>query len=97
MNTTSLTDWIVNAGGVIAGAIEYQMDTDPEYRQEVLAIDGTGRKYIEDRITETISRNVEEIYKRIAGSNEGLLFREVAVAIARERLTDEKLCKEEWI
>jgi glutamate dehydrogenase/leucine dehydrogenase len=96
-NTTSLTDWIVNAGGVIAGAIEYQMDTDPEYKKKVLAADGTGRKYIEDRITETISRNVEEIYERIAGSNGELLFREVAVAIARERLTDEKLCREEWV
>jgi glutamate dehydrogenase/leucine dehydrogenase len=96
-NTTSLTDWIVNAGGVIAGAIEYRMDTDPEYRKKVLAPDGSGRKYIEDRITETISRNVEQIYERIENSNGELLFREVAVAIARERLTDEKLCKEEWI
>lgn len=96
-NTTSLTDWIVNAGGVIAGAIEYRMDTEPAYREKVLAADGTGRKYIEDRITHIISRNVGQIYERIKGSKDKLMFRDVAMMITRERLTDEKLRNEEWI
>ena len=96
-NTTCLTDWIVNAGGVIAGAIEYSMDTDTEYARTVLALDGTGRRYIEDRITQTISRNVEDIYHRIKESNGESMFRDVAMTIAYERLTDEKLRSEPWL
>ena len=94
---TCMTDWIVNAGGVIAGAIEYRMDTDAEYHKKVLAPDGTGREYIEDRITETISRNVEEIYERIKSSNGEFMFRDIARTIGHERLTDEKLRSQEWM
>jgi glutamate dehydrogenase/leucine dehydrogenase len=94
---TCMTDWIVNAGGVIAGAIEYCMDTDPEYRKKVLASDGTGRKYIEDRITRTVAQNVEEIYERIKSSNGELMFRDVARSIGYERLTDEKLRSQGWM
>ncbi|MGQ9662882.1 MAG: Glu/Leu/Phe/Val family dehydrogenase [Kiritimatiellia bacterium] len=35
-NTVALTDWIVNAGGVIGCAVELLMDTDAGYRRKVL-------------------------------------------------------------
>ncbi|MCX7591359.1 MAG: hypothetical protein N2255_06990, partial [Kiritimatiellae bacterium] len=92
-NTISLTDWIVNAGGVIGCAVELRMDTDADYRRKVLAAGDAGRSYLENRVWETISMNVAEIFERIgqaAKRGEEATFREQALKLAIHRLTDRK-------
>ncbi|MFC1558182.1 Glu/Leu/Phe/Val dehydrogenase [candidate division KSB1 bacterium] len=85
----TLTDWIVNAGGVIAAYIEYEMDRNKSYAEIVTKADGTGREYVNDRIGNTISENVTEIADRIASSRkrgDSLYFRDAAVELAEGNL-----------
>ena len=86
----TLTDWIVNAGGVIAAYIEYEMDRSEAYAEIVTKADGTGREYVNNRIGNTISENVTEIADRIASSRkrgDSLYFRDAAVELAEGNLT----------
>ncbi len=94
--TVSLTDWIVNAGGVIGCAVELKMDADPEYRQKVLDRGENGRVYLEELVYNTVSKNVREIFER-ARSDSSKSVREHAMDLARSRLADEKIRKTVWL
>ncbi|GIS84045.1 MAG: hypothetical protein CM1200mP16_03450 [Nitrospina sp.] len=59
----SLTDFIVNAGGVIGCAVEQKLMQDKDYASKV-KIKNT-RNYTENLILKTISTNVIEIFSRI--------------------------------
>ncbi len=81
----SLSDFIVNVGGVIGCAVELKMTGDETYRETV---NGTGaRQYLDDLIYHTVSQNVLAIHERLQ-SQEGndVIFREAAEALAKERL-----------
>jgi glutamate dehydrogenase/leucine dehydrogenase len=98
--TLSLTDWIVNAGGVIGCAVELKMDADPAYRERVLSPGDAGRGYLEKLVWNTISENVREIFDRTAAASrrgEDKTFREHALQLAVHRLTDEKLRQTSWL
>ena len=84
-NILSLSDFIVNVGGVIGCAVELKMASDSTYKKKV-SREGT-RQYLDALIYETISRNVEEIFKRLKDSkNQDTIFREEALRLAEERL-----------
>jgi glutamate dehydrogenase (NAD(P)+) len=84
-NIRSLSDFIVNVGGVIGCAVELKMTEDPDYRKKVFT---TGpRSYLEELIKNTVSRNVTEVYKRLAAHKQkDIIFREEALRLAEERL-----------
>lgn len=83
--TVNITDFIVNAGGVITCAVELQMDAEPGYRQRVLAEDGCGRAYMEKLVDRIVSANVEEICDRIQ-TDPAQTWRAAALALAHARL-----------
>ncbi|MEK9628405.1 MAG: Glu/Leu/Phe/Val dehydrogenase dimerization domain-containing protein [Nitrospinota bacterium] len=84
----SLTDFIVNAGGVIGCAVERQMTQDKDYSEKVKT-HGT-RAYTENLIFNTVSKNVREIFNRIKGD---FIFRDAATELALERINS----KEIWL
>ncbi len=81
----SLSDFIVNVGGVIGCAVELKMTGDTAYRD---AVNGNGaRQYLDDLIYRTVSKNVQEIHNRLAAQKgTDVIFREEAEKLARERL-----------
>ncbi len=83
-NILSLSDFVVNVGGVIGCAVELQMEKDPEYEQKVRAHNAKG--YLEKLIFNTVSRNTLELLERLNGSTDDKIFRELAVELAEERL-----------
>lgn len=86
-NILSLSDFIVNVGGVIGCAAEIMMNTDDAYKTKVLAMDSTGKSYLENLIYNTVSRNVTEIYRRMSAKKQtDTIFREEALCLAEERL-----------
>ena len=85
-NILSLTDFIVNAGGVIGCAVELNIMKDPSYANKVRA-KGL-RAYTENLVFDTVSKNVQEIYKRIKG---GSIFRDTAIDLAYERLKNQEV------
>lgn len=87
-NILSVTDFIVNAGGVIGCAVEQKIMQDKVYANKV-RLNGT-RDYTEALIFNTISNNVMEIFSRI---KKDFLFRDVATELALERLQT----KEVWL
>ena len=87
-NILSLTDFIVNAGGVIGCAVEQKIMQDTNYANKV-KIKNT-RNYTENLIFNTISTNVIEIFSRIRNND---LFRDAANELALERLQT----KEVWL
>jgi glutamate dehydrogenase/leucine dehydrogenase len=87
-NILSLTDFIVNAGGVIGCAVEQKIMQDTNYANKV-KIKNT-RNYTENLIFNTISTNVTEIFSRIKNDD---LFRDAATELALERLQT----KEIWL
>lgn len=89
-NILSLTDFIVNAGGVIGCAVERQLMVDDSYAARVKQV-GI-RTYIENLIENTISKNVCETYSRLQ-NNKDLIFRDSAWELALERLDT----KEVWL
>lgn len=92
-NIRSLSDFIVNVGGVIGCAVELKMTADPTYRQNVLT--KGPRLYLEELIEKTITRNITKIYKRLAGQKQkDILFKEEALRLAEERLQSPK--NEQW-
>lgn len=83
----SLTDFIVNSGGVIAAFIEARADVDADFRGRVMAADGTGRAFIEQVVTRIVTENVDEMFARRAGHRaKDITWREIANEIARDRL-----------
>ena len=85
-NILSLTDFIVNAGGVIGCAVERRMSKSAAYGNKVKA-NGT-RFYTEKLIFDTISKNMQEIFKRMKGN---YFFRDVATDLAYERLNSQEI------
>jgi len=80
-NILSLTDFIVNAGGVIGCAVERKMMQDKQYSNNLQ--EKGPRAYTENLIFETVSKNVKEIFQRMDGDS---IFRDTAVELAIERL-----------
>ena len=72
-NILSLTDFIVNAGGVIGSAVEQKIMQDNDYANKVR--EKNTRNYTEKLIFNTISNNVVEIFSRI---RKDYLFRDAA-------------------
>ncbi len=88
----SLSDFIVNVGGVIGCAVELKMTGDPAYKEKVSS-HGT-RRYVEELIFSTVAKNVLEIHNRLASQKQkDVIFREEALKLAIERLQ----IKEEWL
>jgi glutamate dehydrogenase/leucine dehydrogenase len=85
-NILSLTDFIVNAGGVIGCAVERRMSKSTAYGNKVKA-NGT-RIYTEKLIFDTISKNMQEIFKRM---KENYIFRDVATDLAYERINSQEI------
>ena len=85
-NILSLTDFIVNAGGVIGCAVERNMIKDEIYSVRVQEKDT--RMYTENLIFETVTKNMKEIFLRMKGD---YIFRDAATALAMERLETEEL------
>ena len=85
-NILSLTDFIVNAGGVIGCAVERRIFKNSDYANKVKA-NGT-RVYTENLIFDTISKNVQEIFKRM---KEDYIFRDVATDLAYERINTQEV------
>jgi glutamate dehydrogenase (NAD(P)+)/glutamate dehydrogenase (NADP+) len=83
----SLTDFIVNSGGVIAACVEAKADVDPVFRDRVRAGDGTGRVFLEQLVTRIITENIDEIFTRKANHRaRDVTWREIANEVARDRL-----------
>ena len=85
----SLSDFIVNSGGIIGCAVELSMNADAKYKKKVEA-KGV-RSYTENLINDTISKNVSEIQSRItARDRSDKFFREEALSLAKKRLQNPK-------
>ncbi|MDP2138382.1 MAG: Glu/Leu/Phe/Val dehydrogenase dimerization domain-containing protein [Candidatus Didemnitutus sp.] len=83
----SLTDFIVNSGGVIAAFIEAKADVDADFRTLVMAEDGTGRAFIEKVVTRIITENIDEMFSRQTNHRaKDVTWREISHEIARDRL-----------
>tara|TARA_Y100000588_G_scaffold374851_1_gene450484 strand:- start:198 stop:1451 length:1254 start_codon:yes stop_codon:yes gene_type:complete len=87
-NILSLTDFIVNAGGVIGCAVEQKIMKDKAFAAKVRKTNT--RQYTENLIFNTISKNIIEIFSRI---RKDYLFRDAATELALERLET----KEIWL
>ena len=87
-NILSLTDFIVNAGGVIGCAVERKISIDDSYAEKVKRM-GI-RTYAEKLINNTISKNVCEIYARMR-KNSNNIFRDSAWELALERLKTQEV------
>lgn len=83
----SLTDFIVNSGGVIAACVEARADVDPAFRDRVMDEDGTGRAFLEKLVTRIVTENIDEMFARRSGHRaRDITWREIANEIARDRL-----------
>ena len=83
----SLSDFIVNSGGIIGCAVELAMKADTEYKKKVEA-EGV-RLYIENLIGNTISKNVSQVLCQITTEDgTDIFFREEALALAKNRLVN---------
>lgn len=92
-NIRSLSDFIVNVGGVIGCAVELKMTEDPEYRKNIIT--NGPRNYLEALIENTVSRNVAEVCRRLADQKKDIIFREEATKLAEERL--QSPANEPWL
>lgn len=89
----SLSDFIINSGGIIGCGVEITMTADNDYKKKVQA-EGI-RQYTENLITKTISRNVSEIYTRLKETDStDIIFREEGLKLAQERLQNPE---EHWL
>jgi len=83
----SLTDFIVNSGGVIGAYVEAKADVDAAFRERVMAEDGTGRMFLEKLVTRIVTENIDEMFTRKAAHRaRDVTWREIANEIARDRL-----------
>ena len=93
-NILSLSDFIVNVGGVIGCAVELKMTGNPEFKEKVVKIGP--QNYLEELIESTVSKNVTEVHNRMtAQKQKDVIFRDDAVNLAEERLGSQS--KEEWL
>jgi glutamate dehydrogenase/leucine dehydrogenase len=93
-NIISLSDFIVNVGGVIGCAVELNMAQDVAYREKVHQ--HGPKTYIDDLIFDTVSKNVCEVLQRKShNKNSDRIFREEAMDLAEERLLQKS--PEYWI
>jgi glutamate dehydrogenase/leucine dehydrogenase len=90
----SLSDFIVNVGGVIGCAVELKMTGNVDFKNKLLK---TGAQaYLEDLIANTVSENVTEVHKRMtAQKQKDVIFRDEALRLAQERLCANS--QEEWL
>lgn len=86
----NLSDFIVNAGGVIAGAVELKADMDPDFDRTVRSDGASGRLFLERLVSRIIGENVAEVFDRQKKSGSKLNWRDAAVQLAKERLNSEK-------
>jgi len=87
----NLTDFIVNAGGVIAGAVELKADRDPEFSRKIRSDGASGRLFLEKLVTRVVAENVAEVFGRQKRAGSNILWKAAAMQLAKERLTSEKL------
>ena len=87
-NILSLTDFIVNAGGVIGCAVERNLIVDDSYAKQVNKV-GL-RKYVENLIDNTITKNISDTYLRMQ-NNSNTIFRDSAWELAMERLGTQEI------
>jgi glutamate dehydrogenase (NAD(P)+) len=87
-NILSLTDFIVNAGGVIGCAVERNLIVDDSYAEKVKRV-GL-RNYVELLIDKTITRNVCDTYSRMQNDRD-TIFRDSAWELALERLDTQEI------
>ncbi len=87
-NILSLTDFIVNAGGVIGCAVERNLIVDNPYTEKVKQV-GL-RSYVEKLIDKTITKNVCDTYSRMQNSSD-TIFRDAAWELALERLDNQEI------
>jgi len=87
-NILSLTDFIVNAGGVIGCAVERNLIVDDSYAEKVKQI-GL-RNYVENLIDKTITKNVCDTYSRMHKGSD-TIFRDSAWKLALERLGTQEI------
>jgi glutamate dehydrogenase/leucine dehydrogenase len=78
----SLSDFIVNSGGVIGCALELAMQTDEVLKKSVLSADV--RSYTENLIKKIISNNIRDVINQVNKKN--TFFREEALFLAKKRL-----------
>ncbi|MBT5471190.1 MAG: Glu/Leu/Phe/Val dehydrogenase [Nitrospina sp.] len=89
-NILSLSDFIVNSGGVIGCAVERKMTQDKTYAK--ITKEKNTRTYTENLISNTISKNIKEVFSRMNDSKD-YIFRDAAMDLAMERLKT----KEVWL
>ena len=91
----SLSDFIVNVGGVIGCAVELKMTGNPDFKNKVLK-EGA-KSYLEGLITNTVSKNVTSVHNRMTSQQKRkeVIFRDAALHLAEERLCSHT--KEEWL
>jgi glutamate dehydrogenase (NAD(P)+) len=87
-NIMSLTDFIVNAGGVIGCAVERNLVVDDSYAEKVKHV-GL-RSYVENLIDNTITKNISNTYSRMQKNN-NTIFRDSAWELAMERLESQEI------
>tara|TARA_B100000686_G_C16802584_1_gene987267 strand:+ start:5564 stop:6877 length:1314 start_codon:yes stop_codon:yes gene_type:complete len=80
----SLSDIVVNSGGVIGCAAELKMILDRKFKKKVET--HNTRSWIEDRVCRTVTQNVSEVYRRFRESKNDSIFREQAENLSKERL-----------
>jgi glutamate dehydrogenase/leucine dehydrogenase len=83
----NLSDFIVNAGGVIAGAVELKADKDPKFDRQVRSDGASGRMFLEKLVSRVIADNVAEVFIRQKRSGSNILWKAAAMQLAKERLT----------
>lgn len=83
----SLTDFIVNSGGVVGACVEAKADVDAAFRGRVMAEDGTGRAFLEKLVARIITENIDEMFSRLHGSRrKDITLREISYEMAKDRL-----------
>lgn len=83
----SLTDFIVNSGGVTGAYVEAKADVDAAFRARVTAEDGTGRGFLEKLVTRIITENIDEMFDRLHRSGrKDITLREISYEMAKDRL-----------
>jgi glutamate dehydrogenase/leucine dehydrogenase len=80
----------VNSGGVIGCAVERKMTQDKTYAK--ITKEKNTRTYTENLISNTISKNIKEVFSRMNDSKD-YIFRDAAMDLAMERLKT----KEVWL
>lgn len=84
----SLTDFIVNAGGVIGCAVERNLNVDDTYAEQANSV-GV-RNYVENLIDTTITKNVCDVFSRME-NNSDTIFRDSAWELALERIQTQEI------